>query len=85
LESNLKYLIKFLNLINASLVDIGVLKNIFEAGNSSLIMAKVFSENKPLVFGIIRNFESNIKDEIFVRIFICILNKTKIIHFLKIE
>jgi hypothetical protein len=48
-------------------------------------MAKVFSENKPLVFGIIRNFESNIKDEIFVRIFICILNKTKIIHFLKIE
>ena len=67
-ESNLKYLIGFLNKINASLVDIDVVKTLFEIKNVSFIDAKVFTENKPLVFGIIRTFESNTKDEILVRI-----------------
>ncbi len=66
-------IISFLNNINAFLVQINVLKSLFETQNN-IIDASIFDTNRPLVFGIVRNFGDDIKSEIQVRELLLISN-----------
>ena len=65
LNPKIENLIVFLNDINASLVDVNVLKHL-HYDNKSVIDESIFYSNRPLVFGILRNFNTNIVKEIFV-------------------